>query len=992
MKFLAWNIGGGLHEHFKQEAIENLLIEEEPTILTIIESDVRRNDEIPNILPTDYEAFFENENKRRLLSYVKRGSGFNPVRGRSFDIPVHLFQGRQITVAMIYSQFTRYNENDIKIEDYHNDENKRIRLLSNTIKEINGVSKRMLYISGDMNANWNETGNINIDIYKRTLSTLKLKQQIHRVTHPRRGTMKCGTVIDHILTRNIEGNFYVHHTPISDHHAVGYSNPNYKRIRNEKAVKVRKIKYTKEIKKFAEETNPFTKQYRYEQYEKTVTDLTNYMQSIQEKATFFKLKKPSSKPWWKPWLLKHKLAFDKDPDNHEKAKRYRKKLRLAHRIYDDEQKMKKNNAFRTKPRTDIGKLVVDGKVLIEDKNKADALAEGFDSKVQKIIDTSNPNYARSVKSFKKYNQERGIVKWNFRPPTRKEVMAMLKNLPNKNSHGKDNLPYTLAKFIKEEIATPIHKIFKFTFDEERVLEEWLSVIITAVYKKGSPEDRSNYRPVALGNLILRLIEKWLASELTRVSKEQPLLPEDLHGFNAGKSTETCLNALKDYSEEKLKEGKKVALLLLDATAAFDAIPRGLIISVLDALGCGRSTLNIFKSYMGKPWEMKVKVGEALSEPFYAKEGVIQGGGASANLYCFTSSILHYLLKDHGRVFFYADDSCMVVTGRTDEELQKNIEKSITIICETFQDLGLTINQKKSEILPLKGVELPDGMTFAVKDFDCKPSTSIKFLGAMIQSDLKSEEHMNLILSKLQKASYTIKKESYNRTNNEKVQMIHAFVQSHVSYARDYWLRSSTKQQRQKIQSRVDSIIKETLNKKKFIFNGKNRDTRMKSQKLRAKYRIKSTEMLYEDHLVRESGKTFSKHTEFEKNKNKRLRYQVRTELNDNKHKALMKKIWNKLPISYLVMESNAEKQKQDIKNWLKKVYYRIFEAEYKLGELPRPPDSTDGTSQTLPLKWRFDAAGMLDPTLHRIYQRLAIMTYQCENFIGFDNPRKTLKS
>ena len=92
------------------------------------------------------------------------------------------------------------------------------------------------------------------------------------------------------------------------------------------------------------------------------------------------------------------------------------------------------------------------------------------------------------------------------------------------------------------------------------------------------------------------------------------------------------------------------------------------------------------------------------------------------------------------------------------------------------------------------------------------------------------------------------------------------------------------------------------------------------------------------------------------------------------------------------MSSKVEKRKLDIKNWMKKVYYRIFEAEYKLGELPRPPDSTDGTNQVLPLKWRFDTAGMLDPNLHQIYQRLAIITYQCENFIGFDNPRKTLKS
>lgn len=74
--------------------------------------------------------------------------------------------------------------------------------------------------------------------------------------------------------------------------------------------------------------------------------------------------------------------------------------------------------------------------------------------------------------------------------------------------------------------------------------------------------------------------------------------------------------------------------------------------------------------------------------------------------------------------------------------------------------------------------------------------------------------------------------------------------------------------------------------------------------------------------------------------------------------------------------------------WLKKLYRRIFEAEFKLGELPRPPDNTENT--LIPLKWRFDVAGQLDCEFDRIYSKLSFMTYKSENFLGFKNPRKTL--
>ena len=964
-------MGGGLGSSIvKQNYVESLLVNNDLTVLTIIEAEIAADQDPPKILNSDYEIFAEN--KKRLITYYKRKSGLIPQEtGNFFQMPVHLLHGREITYAAVYSEFKAYDGNDEIVESY-DDKAKRIKILNNTIKQIHGMSKRMTYIAGDVNLDWNTPGTPHMDNYKKTIQKLGLKQQIHRITHPRVGRMRRGTTIDHILSKNMEGKFYVFPCEHSDHHGVGYTNAGYQRISQQKTKKIKNVNYNKDTLKYAFDTYPYhNPDHNFNNLE-VITDQTmKWMKKVQEKATSYTIKKPSQPEWWRPWLLKYKARFEANPDDDVIKKDYRNAIIHAHRIHDAKTKKTKGHPFRKDKPTDIAKLVIEGKECEDDKSKANALAKTFDNKVKTIIEQSSPDFKKLVEDFTAYNKDRGIKTWEFNPPTKSELRRLIRKLPNKKSHGIDDLPYTLLKHVQNLAIKPIFHIFRLVFEEERVLDRWLTVVVTGIYKKGNPEDPLNYRPVSLGQLMLRLIEKWIALEMGRVSKEQPLLPECMHGFNAGKSTESCLIAVTEHAKSLMSKKRKSAMVLLDATAAFDALPRELILAVMEALGCGNSSLNILKSYLRQKWTMKVKVGDELSEEFESREGVIQGGGASANLYCFTSSIIEFALRGLGEMFFYADDSCVIVDAETEEELNEKIETTINKITEVFMKLGLTINQKKSEIMPMKGTKTRK--EFMVKDFKCKPCKEIVFLGACIQSDLGVKGQVDRVLSKMQKAIYKVNQQRFNRQGRERAAMIQAYVMSHLHYARNYWLPKTTANMRHKLQVRINRVIETSLNKRTKIRTGtKTILRRMTLPSLRAKYKIKDVEMVFEDTLL-EKAKIIATEKAESRNPNNIKRHKVKPVRGDTKGNYL-RRIWNNVPMHHLVM--HTKNPKESYKRWSKKVYMLIFEATYQLGSLPRPPEGSDGYKQLIPLKWRLDMIGNLSHVWHERLRRTKYIQYQ----------------
>ena len=87
--------------------------------------------------------------------------------------------------------------------------------------------------------------------------------------------------------------------------------------------------------------------------------------------------------------------------------------------------------------------------------------------------------------------------------------------------------------------------------------KWADII--PVYKKDSPYEKSNYRPVSLLPNLSKIFGSVLYYQISSVSEN--FLSKYQTGFRKGFSPQSCLIALIEKFEKTLEQGGSAALLL-----------------------------------------------------------------------------------------------------------------------------------------------------------------------------------------------------------------------------------------------------------------------------------------------------------------------------------------------------------------------------------------------------------------------------------------------
>ena len=84
-------------------------------------------------------------------------------------------------------------------------------------------------------------------------------------------------------------------------------------------------------------------------------------------------------------------------------------------------------------------------------------------------------------------------------------------------------------------------------------------------------DPSNYRPVNILSVLLKILERAVHSQLSEYLEKRGLLFENQSGFRSGYSTDSCLIGLTDFIKDELSRGNLVGMVLIDLQKAFDTV-------------------------------------------------------------------------------------------------------------------------------------------------------------------------------------------------------------------------------------------------------------------------------------------------------------------------------------------------------------------------------------------------------------------------------------
>ena len=246
-------------------------------------------------------------------------------------------------------------------------------------------------------------------------------------------------------------------------------------------------------------------------------------------------------------------------------------------------------------------LKIANEICHEPKAIADHFVEFFFTNVASNLVSKLPTCSNifSVNSerFKLFYSDRNVNNATFtlHPVSEDFIFKELVNVNPTKSTGLDDIP---ARFIKDGaivLTTPITHIVNLSITSGVVPNDMKMARIKPLYKKNSPLDVGNYRPVSILSIVSKILERSVYTQLSEFLCENNLLFEFQSGFRDKYSTDTCLIHLLDYIRDNNTKGLYTGMVMLDLQKAFDTVDHNILCNKLEVLGV--HCTEWFRSYL-----------------------------------------------------------------------------------------------------------------------------------------------------------------------------------------------------------------------------------------------------------------------------------------------------------------------------------------------------------------------------------------------------------
>lgn len=375
------------------------------------------------------------------------------------------------------------------------------------------------------------------------------------------------------------------------------------------------------------------------------------------------------------------------------------------------------------------------------------------------------------------------------PTSDSEVCDIILGLSPKHSYGFDEISPAILKTIPEEISPPLAAVVNNCIEEGSFPDELKRAKLIPIFKKGSKTDINNYRPVSLLPVLSKVFERLIYKRLYEFLKRNKIFSNCQYGFLPGKSTENAIFESLSVIVNCLDKGESLVGIYFDLSKAFETLNHEVLLHKLWCYGIRGKTHDLFRSYLGNRFHrvnivyQKNGVSESVVSSW--KEvtcGVPQGSILGPLLFIMYVNDLPLHLTCP--IFQFADDTSSLI-----------VSKSLSLIsslgCQILDQMkkwcslnSLMLNEKKTSLVQFKGCSNESVLVKSQKSIPL--SSEIKFLGIIIDHNLKFEKQIDHVIKKLNKACFAIR--TIRETVDISVIRIYyfAYVQSVLSYGIIFW--------------------------------------------------------------------------------------------------------------------------------------------------------------------------------------------------------------
>ena len=323
------------------------------------------------------------------------------------------------------------------------------------------------------------------------------------------------------------------------------------------------------------------------------------------------------------------------------------------------------------------------------------------------------------------------------------ILKQLSSLNPKKAVGLDNVSSFFLREAVDQILLPVTHIMNLSITTETVPEIFKEAKVIPLYKKGSKLDPGNYRPVSILNVLSKILERAVHSQLSKYLEKRGIIFEKQSGFRGGFLTDSCLIQLMDFIKSELASGKYVGTVLIDLQKAFGTVDHDKLVDKLRAVGV--DSYGWFASYL-KDRRQCVKVNGEKSEFLPITCGVLQGSILGPQLFLLYINDMSISLSCH--LSLYADDSALFFAHDDPSVIAERLSNELSNCKKWLVDNKLSLHIGKTESI-LFGTNC---RMKKVSDFPvyCEGTAvgrvfQVKYLGILLDCNLSGSLHVRSVL-------------------------------------------------------------------------------------------------------------------------------------------------------------------------------------------------------------------------------------------------------
>lgn len=330
--------------------------------------------------------------------------------------------------------------------------------------------------------------------------------------------------------------------------------------------------------------------------------------------------------------------------------------------------------------------------------------------------------------------------------TEEEVLGCLESMSAKKAPGTDHLTADICLAFTKEFTSSITKLMNTCLEKSYFPKDWKVAHVKILPKPNRTDytDTSSYRPIGLINIFGKLLEKLICNRLTFYLDKNNLSNPQQYGFKQQISTVDALkNAIDIISEAKANKQLVIAISL-DIRAAFDNAWWPVLFKRLRQFGCPRNLYLLILNYIK---DRKVLMNYAdITISKTMSRGCIQGSVCGPLFWnIILDDLFDVALPEGCHIQAFADDVLLIVKNKKSIDLQIAANTALKSICKWGNEVKLTFGPNKTQIIAFTPKAKAAQIVFNGSELQFVDE--IKFLGVIIDKNLKFIKHIKYVISK-----------------------------------------------------------------------------------------------------------------------------------------------------------------------------------------------------------------------------------------------------